>query len=219
MRDWQLFVDQVPWFLDPQDQAIVGEIEPWSRGSVDNLPELSALLASATVTPISIAGSSYELLGWGAPDNRRGWLGLPPSRSGSADVHPTHLALWTVCGGILERFGEPASWWLNQNEVLTASAACTPLDKVFADYAWLWTDHGLEVPILTDEYYVVAIEANGNLTLVHRVNGKLLLFAPDHAFDGVAPLPGCPPYSLLTISETPDLISWVEVCAAAWRGE
>jgi hypothetical protein len=40
---------------------------------------------------------------------------------------------------------------------------------------------------------------------------------PDHAFDGVTELPGCPPYSLLTIDEAADLAAWIEVTAKAWQ--
>lgn len=62
----------------------------------------------------------------------------------------------------------------------------------------------------------MAVEANGNLTLAHRSSGHLLLFAPDDAFEGVTPLPGCPPYSLMTIDNAPDLAAWIERCAEAW---
>ena len=87
---------------------------------------------------------------------------------------------------------------------------------VLTDYAWIWKDHGLAVPIDPDEYYAVAVEANGNLTLAHRGDGRLLLFAADHDFDHVTPLAGSPPYSLLTIDDVPDLATWIEACAAAW---
>ena len=100
--------------------------------------------------------------------------------------------------------------------MLTASAARLPLAPVLNDYAWLWLDDGLQMPIEPSEYYVVAVEANGNLTLAHRSGGPLLLFAPDHAFEGVTPLPGCPPYSLMTIDAAPNLASWIELCAEAW---
>ncbi|MFC5265119.1 hypothetical protein ACFPJ1_23655 [Kribbella qitaiheensis] len=69
-----------------------------------------------------------------------------------------------------------------------------------------WIDY----PIQPDEYYAVAVEANGNLTLVDRESGRLLLFAPDHALTGVTPLPGCPPYSLLTFDDAHDLGAWIE---------
>lgn len=144
---------------------------------------------------------------------------MPPVSDRIEGVHATHQGLLAVCGGIVERFGEPESWWNNQNAVLTESAARTPLSPVLADYAWLWRDRGLEVPIEPTDYYAVAIEANGNLIIAHRTSGQLLLFAPDHAFDGVTPLPGCPPYSLLTIDDAQDLIAWIELCANVWSAE
>jgi hypothetical protein len=217
VNDWQQFLDDVPWFLQPEETAVAGAEAKWTRGEVDGLPNLSALLYAATVTPVSVGDTIYELLAWGTLENRRGWLSLQPHGNDHGRVHETHQRFWSVCGGIVEPFGKPESWWNNQNEVLTASAARTPLSNVLAEYAWIWEDEGLRLPIDPEEYYVVAVEANGNLTLAHRVSGQLLLFAPDHAFDGVTPLPGCPPYSLLTINEIPDLATWIESCAAAWR--
>lgn len=208
MGDWDRFVAEVSWFLEPSAVVEVGVARPWSRGPVDGLPELSALLGTATLTPIVVDGDSFELLAWGPATDRRGWLCVPPVE-GDAVVHPLHRALWTVLGGIVERFGEPDSWWLNQDQVLTVAAAETDLAAVLLDA-------DLELPIRVDEYYVVAVEANGNLTLVGRATGKVLMFAPDHSFDGVTPLPGCPPYSLYTIDDVPDLAAWIEVCAHRW---
>jgi hypothetical protein len=216
MRDWQRFREEVPWFLAPGEAARDGDSLPWSRRAVERLPKLSHLLVAATVTPISVDGRAYELLAWGPSDNRRGWLCLPPEESPVEGVHAIHQNLLPVWGGIVERFGEPTSWWDNQNEVLTAPAARRPLAPALNDYAWLWHDDGREVPIEPNEYYVVAVEANGNLTLARRSSGRLLLFAPDHAFEGVTPLPGCPPYSLMTIDDAPDLAAWIELCAEAW---
>jgi hypothetical protein len=217
MDAWAQFLAEVAWFLKPGQTATVGEQQPWSRGSIRALPELSALLESATLTAVSVDGNAYELLAWGSKEHRRGWLCHPPRDGAGERVHETHREFWTCCGGIAERFGEPATWWINQNEVLTATATQVRLAEVLIDYAWLWEHAGLNVPINPDDYYVVAVEANGNLTLAHRKSGRVLLFAPDHAFSGVTPLPGCPPYSLLTIDEAPDLATWIEVCARAWR--
>ncbi|MFG2005481.1 hypothetical protein ACGFNU_40665 [Spirillospora sp. NPDC048911] len=217
MGDWELFLQEVSWFLQPGESFALGEAQPWTRGSIEGLPELSALFASATLTPVSVGGIVYELLAWGPPDGRRGWLCRPPEDVDSGSIPETHRRFWKLCGGILERFGEPATWWTNQDEVLTADATRVELADVLADYAWLWEGDGLEASINPDEYYAVAVEANGNLTLAHRGNGRLILFAPDHAFAGVTPMPGSPPYSLLTIDEVPDLAAWIEVCAAAWR--
>ena len=195
----------------------MGAEQPWRRGTVAGLPELSRLLGAARVTPVSIGDQPYELLAWGASGNRRGWLALPPTGSMPVDVHRTHRLLWDVSGGVLERFGEPLTWWNNQDEVLTPSAAQVSVAQVLSDYSWLWDNDGLEVPIRPSDFYAVAVEANGNLTIVHRASGQLLLFAPDHAFEGVTALAGSPPYSLLTIDDVPDLSTWIEATARAWQ--
>ncbi|MEU1590613.1 hypothetical protein [Micromonospora sp. NPDC005710] len=217
MSDWEHFVHEVPWFLRRGESAIVGEAQLWTRGSVEGLPELSALLASTTLTAVSVGGDTYELLAWGSSDDRRGWLCRPPHDVGSDSVAWTHKNFWKLCGGIVERFREPDTWWNNQNEVLTVNATHVRVADVLTDYAWLWEDDDLKLSIDPDEYYAVAAEANGNLTLAHRDDGRLLLFAPDHAFANVAPLAGSPPYSLLTIDHVPNLAAWIEVCASAWR--
>lgn len=116
MRDWQQFVDEVTWFLGPGDIAVPGPADTWSRAPITGLPVLSRLLDAATVTPVSVNGRAYELLAWGSPDRRRGWLCMPPVSDRIEGVHATHQGLLAVCGGIVERFGEPESWWNNQNE-------------------------------------------------------------------------------------------------------
>jgi hypothetical protein len=218
VSDWDQFMETVSWFLDPGESAVVGDGDRWPRGPVAGLPVLSGLLSTATITSVSVGDRAYELLAWGLPQSRRGWLCLPPVVDPHNRMHPIHRRFLSVCGGILERFGEPRSWWNNQNEVLTEAAASMPVDKVLADYAWLWSDLGLDAPIEPDQYHVAAVEANGNLTLVHRNSGRLVVFSPDHAFEGVTALPGCPPYSLMAINDVPDLTAWIENCAAAWSG-
>jgi hypothetical protein len=215
MDDWDRFLEATPWFLDPGVAITVGDPEPWTRGGLEELPRLSAVLTTATVTPVTVAGAWYELLAWGTPDERRGWLCLPPEDCAVA-VHDIHRSVWSVCGGIVECFGEPFSWWLNQDSILTPSVAQLSVSAVLEDYGWLWEDEGLAIPITPDDFYAVAVETNGNLTLAHRRSGAVLLFAPDHAFKGVQALRGCPPYSLMTIDEAPDLASWIEVCAEKW---
>jgi len=214
--DWERFCADKSWFLRPGQSAVAGEPRPWDRAPVDGLPHLSALLESALLTPVSVGDDSYELLAWGPPDDRRGWLCLPP-RDGDVAVAPVHRRFWAVCGGIVEHFGGPASWWDNQDEVLTPAAAREPFGDALDAYSWVWEQDGRTVPIDAGDYYAVAVEGNANLTLARRDDGRLLLFAPDHAFDGVTPLAGCPPYSLLTFDDMPDLGTWIEVCAAAWR--
>ncbi|MFI7542811.1 hypothetical protein [Actinoplanes sp. NPDC049599] len=215
MSDWARFLSEVSWFVQPGDRVSVGEPQPWDRGPVDGLPELSTLLAAATRTPLSVGGADYELLAWGPADARRGWLCRPPGDGGDR-VPELHRRFWTVCGGVVERFRDPGGWWMNQNEVLTAAATRENFGEMLAAYSWIWEDENLRVPIDPADYYAAAVEANGNLTLAHREDGRLLLFAPDHGFDRVTPLAGCPPFSLLTFDDLPDLAAWIEVCARAW---
>lgn len=213
MSDWDRFLECVPWYAQPGEDVVVGASSSWARGALPGLPRLSALLASARVTPVSVAGRSYELLVWGSS----GWLCRPPWDPGQG--FPEALrGIWSVFGGTVEQFAGPSTWWLNQNEVLTVDAAGTSLSRVIGEYDWLWKGEGLVVPVeAMRDYVTVAIGANGNLTAAHRETGHLVLFAPDHAFDGVTPLPGCPPYSLYSFDELPDVSSWIEACAGAWQ--
>ena len=217
MSDWVRFLDEVSWFVEPGQTTAAGDALPWTREPIAALPELAGLLRSATLTPVSVADTAYELLAWGPPDQRRGWLCRPPRDADGEAIAEIHRLFWQVCGGIVETFGAPTSWWSNQNEVLTADAERVSVADFFTDYSWIWDGEGLKVPINADDYYAVAVEANGNLTLAHRQDDSLLLFAPDHAFSGVTPLAGCPPYSLLTIDQVPNLKTWIELCAAIWR--
>jgi hypothetical protein len=98
IRDWDYFLEQTPWFLQPGDSELVGEEQPWTRAAVDGLPQLSGLLGSATLTPVSVSGTDYELFAWGPRGDRRGWLGYPPLRADIGQVHSTHRSFWSSAG-------------------------------------------------------------------------------------------------------------------------
>lgn len=213
VSDWDRFVESVPWFVKPGQDVVVGSSATWVRGALPDLPRLSALLASARVTPVSVAGRPYELLSWGSS----GWLCEPPRDSG---FPPALRGIYRVFGGIVEQFGGPSTLWEDQDEVLTVSAAGTSLSDVVVHYEWAWANEGLTVPVEEMRSYVtVAIEGNGNLTAAHGETGRLVLFAPDHSLSDVTPLPGCPEYSLYAFDALPDVASWIEVCAGAWQAE
>ncbi|MFS8099161.1 hypothetical protein LFM09_18710 [Lentzea alba] len=217
MSDWGRFLECVPWFVEPGQSVEVGSASSWTRGPLPGLPRLSALLSSARVTPVSVAGRSYELLAWGSDGSCCGWLCETPQDAGS-EFPDALRRFWGLFGGTVEQFYGPSTLWLNQNEVLTVSAAGTAVADVIVDYSWAWEDEGLPVPVEEmRDYVTVAIEANGNLTAAHRETGRLVLFAPDHSFDAVSPLRGCPEYSLYSFDELPDLASWIESCAGAWQ--
>ncbi|KID28481.1 hypothetical protein HQ32_04233 [Prauserella sp. Am3] len=218
MSDWERFVHEAPWFLPMGAQVDVGEPHGWQRPIPAELPELAALLGAATVTPVRVAARSYELLAWG-DNERRGWLCEEPPAGETPVVCVTHRALWEVFGGVVEQFGcdDLFTWWSCLSDVLTVRAAEEDVAGPLDAYRWIWEDAELEIPIEPADYYVVGVEGNGNLTLAHRRSGEVVLFAPDHDFDHVTPLPGCPPYSLLTIDGVPDVASWINTCASAWQ--
>jgi hypothetical protein len=108
MRDWEQFLVGVPWFLRPGEQVIVEAAAHWSRGRIEGLPRLSALLSSAIVTRVAIDRQTYDLLAWGPRERRRGWLCLPPPDSPVPEVKPLHQAFLAASGGIVERFGNLA---------------------------------------------------------------------------------------------------------------
>lgn len=93
VNDWEQFLREVPWFLQPGQNPDVGTARPGIRTGVDVLPDLSTLLDAATLTPVSINGTTYELLTWGTPNERRGWLCQPPRYRNSDDVPQIHTDL------------------------------------------------------------------------------------------------------------------------------
>jgi hypothetical protein len=131
-------------------------------------------------------------------------------------VHPAHLALLREFGGVIERnIDEPMTWLMDCNDALTANAA-TQTAAFLTDYDWMVEDRPGGWPIDLNAYYAICQEANGNTTLCHRVTGDVILFAPDHDFDHVEVLDGCPPYSLYRIPAAATFVDWVEEVARQW---
>lgn len=216
MSDVDLLMAQCPWLAG--EGADVGVSEPHRTVELVGMPVLAGLLSAATVTPVRLDGVDHELLAWGPPAERRGWLCRPPVDDGDVEVPEALRAVWAATGGIVEHFGAVSDswWWLNCGDVLTREAAGWPVEQMLGAYEWMWTDEGLRIPIEAADYVPVAAEVNGNLTLAHRRTGEVIWFAPDHSASGVTVLPGCPEYSLYTFDGVPDLASWVEASAAQW---
>lgn len=220
MSDWEVFVAEMPWIVEPGTVVEVGESRAWGRAAVEGLPELSTLLAGARVTPVVVGAERFEVLAWGSGEALRGWLGPEPVDIVDVEVHPVHRELLSRFGGIGEVIGAPRSWWSpNHPEILTADVAGMDLVETIHAYRWIWENDELEVPIRAEDFYVVSREANGNLTIAERDSGRLLLFAPDHSYDGVSVLDGCPEYSLYTIDGVEGLVDWIEGEARAWAAE
>src|SRR5689334_7852391 len=140
MSDWNRFLECAPWYAQPDKDVVVGAAAPWTRGEAPGLPRLSALLASARVTPVSVAGRSHELLAWDSDDGFRGWLCEPPQDAAGPDFL---RRLWPVFGGIVEQVGGPRTPWRDQVEVLTVSGTRTSVSDFVSAYAWAWEAEGL----------------------------------------------------------------------------
>ena len=220
-RHWRSFLEDVTWFLRPGEKAKVQALRPagsWSAGPGFHklFRALSDLLRAAEVTELTVKGEAHVLFTWDAATNPRSWLCRAPSSEPPSNIHPAHATLLRSFGGIVERANEPEeTWLLNQNEVLTEREAANDASFI-KDYRWFFRETPGGIPIAVRDYYSVAREANGNDTLCHRRDGTILLFAPDHAFDHVTRLKGCPPYTLYKLKGAPRFADWVNVIARQW---
>jgi hypothetical protein len=89
-------------------------------------------------------------------------------------------------------------------------------DATFVEAAdWAFEETG-GIPVDLPAYYTVAQEANANATLCHRVEGDVLLFAMDHAFDYVTVLDGCPENTFYRFQGAPTFARRVNRVAEQW---
>jgi hypothetical protein len=217
---WEEFLEAVPWFLQDDQVAEVGVSAPpgtWSPAAPEFsllFPELEGLLQEAVVTPLALSGTRYQLYSWvRAEGDSCAWLSPLPAPEPSTPLHPHHRILLSSFGGIVERSNDPSWWLLNHNEVLTEQEARHD-GSFIRDYDWAFS--GAEIPIELEQHYSIAREANGNTTVCHRVSGEVFLFAPDHSFDYVETLPGCPEYTLYRLRAARIFQEWVNIIARQW---
>lgn len=225
MNDWDVFTASVTWFLKPGSRVHVGERRTCcelSSAAAVLFPRLSELLSCAQITPVVVDESRYELFAWNGRDGyRTGWLCMPACEQPPDNLHESHKILITSFGGIVERFNEPGeTWLLNLNDALTAREAAHD-GSFIEEYASCTRIVGLnfDVPIIPQDYYSIAREANGNTTLCHRKTGEVIMFAPDHCFRHLTVLGGCPEYTLYTVNDASTFRDWVEVIARQWLAQ
>jgi len=218
---WESFASELDWFLPANKSVQIGALAPpggWrpSEPLTRVFPRLSELLAKAHTSRVEIDDDAYVLFSWQGEAGVSSWLARPPDSTTDVPLLPAHRTLLAEFGGVTERSGEPdGSWLMNSNESLTLNEARHDASFI-AEYSWAFEEVPGGIPIQLADYYSISREANGNDTLCHRRTGEVLLFAPDHSFEHVVPLPGCPPYTLYRIDEAPTFTEWVETVARQW---
>jgi hypothetical protein len=217
---WEQFIAESILSDEQGEAAKVGEAQPpgsWHPESAEFtvlFPAMAQLFSKASVSAVEMDGRKHQLISWQQSDaEMAGWL-CPTPVSAPSTLFQEHNILLKSFGGIIEYVGAPPNTWImSHDQVLTLKAAEQDA-RLIKDYEWAF--EGSPVPIDLDQFYAIAIEANGNTTLCHRITGEVVLFAPDHAFNHVLPYPGCPEYTLYNIEGGRDFRSWVNAVASQW---
>ena len=215
-REWEAFTAAVPWFTHNRPKARptgwqpAGSWTPSSSKFEQLFPSLYALLHAATLTAVENGAERFVLFSWWRDEKHFGWLS-PEDHGVPEGIFPDHAVLLQSFRGSVETYNSPDTWILNHNDVLTANLSGT--DATFIEaYGWAFEDIG-GIPIDLAHFYSIAEEANGNATLCDRRTGDVLLFAPDHAFDYVTVLEGCPEYSFYRLNGADRFAAWVDTIA------
>jgi hypothetical protein len=218
---WDSFAEELSWFLTDRHRLEVGAlVRPggWRASSRfrEVFPTLARLLEAAHTSHVGLDDGDYCLFSWEGRSWISSWLAPPPAADTDAALLPDHRVLLAEFGGITERSGHPdGSWLLNANVSLIGGEERADASFI-RDYAWAFEGVSGGIPIVLEDYYPICWEANGNATLCHRTTGDVLLFAPDHSFDDVTPLEGCPPYTLYRRAGGRTFVEWVETVAHQW---
>ncbi len=217
LDDWDRLLHDVPQLGWVHSVPRTGTAHDWDRPVPEWAPHLARLLNAAKVTPVSIEGASYETLGWERRDGgRTGWFCPSPSRPARpTSPYWAHAELLASLGGVLERWQEPTTWLVGTTETLLSPGPRHSADFLY-DYAWMWDEDGLEMPIDPGQWYSFSEDANGNATLCHRLDGDVLRWAPQDDFYTTRLLEDCPEGTLHRIDGTPDFRLWVEQLALQW---
>jgi hypothetical protein len=219
---WEAFADDIPWFINDRSVDVGPLLPPGSTtlsSAISKLvPRFARLIGGAHTSRVVIDREPFMLFSWETSASVLAWL-APRPEPAARGLYPPHDALLAEFGGITERGGEfDDQWLLNTTQSLTWREAQHDASFI-RDYAGAFEGVPNGIPIDLHAYYSLSREANGNCTLCHRTTGDVLLFAPDHSFDFVTPLEGCPEYTLYRLRGAPRFEDWVEVVAEQWATE
>ncbi|MEO3935602.1 hypothetical protein V3N99_02475 [Dermatophilaceae bacterium Soc4.6] len=217
LDDWDRLLHAVPQMGYVYGVSRTQVTRAWDREVPSWASGMGRLLTAAQVTPVTIEGVDYEILGWERRGGgRTGWLCPPPTNAAlPSSAHPHHAELLGALGGIFERWQEPTTWLSGSTESLLRPQLRHSADFLH-DHTWRWEEDGLELPIDPAQWYSVSDDANGNATLCHRVDGDVLRWAPHDDFYTKRQLEDCPEGTLYRIDGTPDFRLWVEQLALQW---
>ena len=220
-RDWLDFKNYVTWFIRSGDNVNISEAIPGNQAYdlspefTSTFPCLSKLLLKSRVSNIEVNHDKYQLLGWTDQNGETfGWLTRYPSVDIDKPLSKEHKLLLSYFGGVTERWnGCIDSWLLNLNSALTVEESSEGFQG--------WEDYikeacsldGIIPNINGNDYIAFAFEANGNLTLYNKYDSSIIMLAHDHGFDHITPFKGYPEYTLYTINQCSNLLSWIETIA------
>lgn len=219
-KDLADFLTDVSWFFRDNVKIEVIEEKSFtcSKEFESKFPSLTTLLKKARITQIKYEGQNYELYGWtNSTSHSFGWLCLEPKMKADKPLHTDHILLLKNFGGITERWNEPEDTWLtNLNNALTyedAQIAFNGFEDLFNETC---QEEGVEVKIKPDDYIAFAFEANGNVTMYHKLSSEVLMYASDHFFDFITPYENYPEYTLYNINNCNTFREWVETISVQW---
>ena len=181
-------------------------------------PTFKELIRKARVLDLNFDGKEFKLLSF---TDRKEHLSCGFLLKFENDITllpflPEHILLLNNIGGIFETYNSPDfPLFLNQHFFFLASFCRQGLGGERVFYEELCAREGCK-PIETEHWIMYSVEANMTKTLYDPVNGEVFLWAPDHDFNFIAPLPGQPEYTLYTINGIHTFTDYVETLAQQW---
>lgn len=180
---------------------------------------LGNLLHQARVLDVRLDSNMYKLLSWTDKETLEPYgflVKLEVIDINLPFIH-NHKLLLKNLGGIFETFNQRDEFYMaiNQNFIFLQSGC----RKGLGDWRMIYEDICRKKdknPVDTEDWIMFALEANGNRTFYDPVTEEVFLWAPDHNFNFITPLPGQPEYTLYTINGINTFTDYVETLAQQW---
>jgi hypothetical protein len=228
-NDFESFRSHLGCFFIRNKVSYIGKsvLNP-NRRFIDRFPYLWNILSKARVHTLDVNSEEHLLLCW---DSRYGetcnWLiDRGRYRNHSSGLGMTHTMFLEGLGGIKESYFGPDQTIIdgvhyncaltsNQNFMFNSSECKIGLGRwqLFYEDRCLFDD---KAAMDTSSLVLFALEANGNSALYERQTEQILLFAHDHNFNFIAPLPNQPEFTFYTINGAPTFTDYVELLARQW---